>query len=117
MGGALYFASTDISGVELWRSDGTVAGTGIVKDIHPTGPSSPNNLAALGSTLYFSANDGALGFELWKTDGTAAGTVMVADLRAGSAGSGPVKLTAVGGTLFFAADDGLNGQELWSLNP
>ena len=35
---------------------------------------------AVGSTLYFQANDGTHGGELWKSDGTAAGTVMVKDI-------------------------------------
>ena len=36
MNGDLYFSATDPAhGDELWRSDGTAAGTALVKDIHP----------------------------------------------------------------------------------
>jgi ELWxxDGT repeat protein len=47
----------------------------------------PGYLTAIGSTLYFAANDGTTGRELWKTDGTKAGTVRVKDIRAGSGSS------------------------------
>ena len=74
---------------------------------------SPTDFVVIGSTAYFSANDGTHGQELWKTDGTAAGTVMVADINPGSAGSSPANLTNVNGALYFAANDGAHGTELW----
>ena len=88
-----------------------------VKDIHPTGGAFPQGLEPLGTTLYFSADDGASGRELWKSSGSAAGTLRVADLRAGAGSSAPERLQAVGGTLFFTADDGLRGRELWAFTP
>src|SRR5262249_22692287 len=103
-----------ISGTELWKTDGTVAGTVLVKDIVPgAGSSSPVNLGALGEKLFFSASDPANGLELWESDGTVAGTVLVKDIRPGPAGSGPNIMTSSGGKLFFAADDGRKGNELW----
>ena len=80
--GSLYFSATDgTNGVELWKTDGTAAGTVMVKNINSTGDSSPANLTALNNILYFTANDGTNGIELWKSDGTAAGTVMVKDIN------------------------------------
>ena len=75
----LYFSAFDgTSGFELWKSDGTEAGTLRVKDINPgAGGSSPFGFTVLNNTLYFSADDGTNGFELWKSDGTEAGTVRV----------------------------------------
>ncbi len=107
---------------ELWKSDGTAAGTVLVKDINPGGDymvpfgSNPKNLTAVGSTLYFTADDGVNGEELWKSDGTEAGTVLVRDIRPGSSYSSPYHLTAVGNTLYFTADNGVNGTELWKSN-
>ncbi len=85
VGGAAYFTASDGStGVELWRSNGTSAGTILVADINPgAGSSNPQNLTAVGSVLYFTANDGTTGVELWKSDGTAGGTVRVADISPG----------------------------------
>ncbi|MCU0530421.1 MAG: hypothetical protein MUD04_13290, partial [Cyanobium sp. Prado107] len=114
----LFFVAFDgASGSELWRSDGTSAGTVRVADINPGGGfSSPTNLTAVGNTLFFTANDGSSGYELWRSNGTAAGTVRVADINPGVGSSSPNNLTAVGNTLFFTADDGSSGSELWSLD-
>ena len=61
--GKLFFTAYDPDhGYELWKSDGSEAGTTLVKDINP-GPaySRPNNLTVLGDLLMFTANDGAHG--------------------------------------------------------
>jgi ELWxxDGT repeat protein len=114
VGNTLFFAADDgVHGVELWKTDGTAAGTKMVKDIRPLGKSSsPENLTAVGNTLFFTAVDGKHGRELWKSNGTKAGTVMVKDLippcRAGSEGCfGGLTIdvetppVAVGSRLFF----------------
>lgn len=89
-------------------------GASLVKDINPSGASNPDEIVVLGTSAFFTADDGVHGRELWKTDGTPAGTVMVRDIaNAAGAGSNPTELTNVNGTLFFAADDGTNGIELW----
>src|SRR5262245_51838587 len=62
----------------------------------------PSQIVPIGSTAYFSADDGVNGRELWKSDGTAAGTSLVKDIAAGGAGSDPKYLTDVSGTLFFS---------------
>ena len=110
MNGTLFFTANDgTTGEELWKSDGTAAGTVLVKDINPGSASSyPSNLTNVNGTLFFTANDGTGSAKLWKSDGTAAGTVPVANLVSSS-------LTNVNGTLFFSADDGIHGTELWML--
>src|SRR5262245_16176327 len=63
LGGVGYFSATGRGlGAELWRSDGTPAGTALVLDINPgAGPSSPSSLTRVGSRLFFQADDGAHG--------------------------------------------------------
>ncbi|HUT10052.1 MAG TPA: ELWxxDGT repeat protein, partial [Thermoguttaceae bacterium] len=124
--GTLFFSADDgENGRELWKSDGTAAGTVMVKDIFPGTDSSPygeypnasnpGKLTAVDGTLLFLAQDEAHGAELWKSDGTAAGTVMVKDIRSGTdhAFTSNSPVIAVDGTLFFAANDGVHGDELW----
>jgi ELWxxDGT repeat protein len=114
LNGVLFFDAVDgTHGDELWRSDGTAAGTTMVKDINPAAGSSISELIAVAGTLYFRADDGTHGSELWRSDGTAVGTTMVKDINAGGTGSTPLDLTGVGGILFFSADDGVAGRELW----
>ena len=113
--GTLYFTAQDNAhGLELWKSDGTEAGTVLVKDILPgSSPSIPDDLTAVNNTLFFSASDGVNGEELWKSDGTEAGTVLVKDIWIGNSGSGPRELIDWNGTLFFHATDNVSGSELW----
>ena len=87
--GTLFFQANDgSSGEELWKSDGTSAGTVMVKDIANGGSSFPRELTNVNGTLFFRASDGiANGPELWKSDGTTAGTVMVKDIRSGGLGT------------------------------
>ena len=53
----LYFAAAG----GLWRSDGTTAGTVLVKNV------SAANLTDVNGTLYFVGTDASSGAELWKS--------------------------------------------------
>ena len=78
--GTLFFTTEGKDGdYELWRSDGSKTGTVLVKrfasDGGEYGSDGPENLTAVGDTLFFTASDGVHGEELWRSNGTRAGTV------------------------------------------
>jgi ELWxxDGT repeat protein len=85
---AIYFIHEDSRGSEIWKSDGTSAGTNILKDIRAgSNSASPNGLCVFNNYLYFYANDGINGNELWRTDGSANGTALFKDIYPSSISS------------------------------
>jgi len=116
-GGALYFAAyEEATGIELWRSDRTEAGTAMLTDLY-AGPigSVPTELTEFAGRLWFQAGDDEHGAELWSSDGTAAGTRLETDIAPGPASSWPASLTDSGtGLLYFSASRALDGRELWA---
>src|SRR3954463_5796057 len=91
--GAYYFGAATESGAGLWRSDGSPAGTQLIKAINPRSRDFvPTNLCDVNGTVFFQANDGTVGSELWKSDGTPSGTILVKDIRPGADGSDPKEL-------------------------
>ena len=71
--GSLFFTADDgTSGRELWKSNGTAAGTVLVKDLKPgADTSSPSGLTNVTGRLFFAADDGTNGIEIWKTSSAA----------------------------------------------
>ena len=71
VGNKMYFIAEDPSyGFELWVSDGTSAGTNMVRDIYVGGYSSfPSPPVAMGNTVYFMADDGNSGSNFGKVMG------------------------------------------------
>ena len=136
----LYFWAKDgIHGWELWRSDGSDAGTNLVKDILPGRESSipepdkshyvyswENNynysLNIFQNRLYFwAADDQGLG--LWTSDGTEIGTVKIKKLLPYSYCFGSYcrffiqdhfkEFITFNNKLYFMANDDSHGLELW----
>jgi len=114
VGDEVFFNADDgTDGLELWRTNGTAAGTQLVKDIHPSGDSSPTSLTAVDGYLYMSADDGTNGTEPWVSDGTAAGTRMVANVNPTGNGSPGYFAPGPAGSVFFSAADSSHGNELF----
>lgn len=102
-------------GFELWSTDGTSAGTALVKDIYPGGGSYPSNLKAFGNKIYFNADDGTNGTELWASDGTNEGTYMVKNINTGGNGSSlAADFIDFKGKLLFSAFSSDSGREMWT---
>jgi ELWxxDGT repeat protein len=120
--GAIYFTGSDAAaGQELWRSDGTAAGTVRVADIRPgTSGSSPSNLVAANHQLFFQADDGTTGREWWVTSpgGT---THEIANLATGAASVSVNGTAAIAGAtpdangilLFYTSNIGSAGKTIW----
>jgi len=96
--GAVFF-----TGGGLWKTDGTAAGTVMVK-ASGAGGVSPSYLRNFNGTLFFRSGDA-----LWKSDGTEAGTVVFDDSLSVS------NLYAVGDTLYIINRDPAIGTEPWVL--
>lgn len=62
-----YFVKNNAGSEELWVSDGTVAGTRLVKAL---GAAAITHLTVIGARAFFGAEDGAHSEELWISDGT-----------------------------------------------
>lgn len=114
--GKLYFTANDMdnqnSNRELYTSDGTVAGTVMVKDIRPGAMgSNPNGLIKFQDKLFFGADDGISGNEIWSTDGTSNGTQLFKDIIPGIGAGIANFLSGIhNGKLYFAT----NATELWA---
>lgn len=76
-GSRTFFSRGDpLAGVELWITDGTIAGTHLVKDVRKgNGSSSPDDLVSFHGMVYFTAEIGVTRY-LFKSDGTSKGTVL-----------------------------------------
>src|SRR6185436_12057683 len=112
--GVSYFSATDPAhGTELWRSDGTTAGTWRVTDVCAGRCSSyPSSFRIFRGQVFFAADDGFSGRELWATDGTPGNERRVRDLCPGPCSSSPVYFEQVAGSLLFYASNGPRLQ-LW----
>lgn len=118
-----YFTFNDgHSGVELFQTDGTLEGTGLVKDINPysrpdpyPGPigSWPSHLTIMDAYdhLFFLASDGD-GEKIWLSDGTTIGTRSITLI---DGASDPTELTAFQDTLVFSAETEESDREPWIL--
>jgi ELWxxDGT repeat protein len=115
--GAVYLSLFEPGDVaSLWRTDGTAAGTSLVRSgsgdvVGGSGPPDypgPAGLTALGGSLYFFAG-GLNAPGLWRSDGTAAGTTQVTGLPGAFVAGSDVR-AVLGGRIVFT----LGNRGLWA---
>ncbi len=122
LGGYLYFwGMTDATGLELWRTDGTAAGTTLVKDSIP-GPAGWQDPGVWGVVGPFVDAGGVItftdGLSLWRSDGTDAGTFVLKSVL----GKGYAKYddyispltVAADGRIYFIVSTRSRGVEFWT---
>ncbi|MFC3160670.1 hypothetical protein ACFOEQ_21425 [Chryseobacterium arachidis] len=110
----LFLAANDgISGKEIWKSDGTVAGTTLLKDIATnSGSGIPADFKILtlnNGKFYFIGNT-ATGYQLFASDGTEAGTIPIRAMQ----NIGELNGASTGNYFVFSGFDSTNGgSEPW----
>ncbi len=100
----IYFRAHDgVSGVELWKTDGTTDGTALVKDLN-SGSGFGYFLYGYvaGNKMFYTATDGTSGYEPFVVTQDDQVT-LVADIKAGTSASTPNYYTALGTDIYFTA--------------
>jgi ELWxxDGT repeat protein len=107
-----FYGSTDAQGRELWVTDGTPAGTKIVKDIKPGTASGCDYypLVAFKGKVWFGASSGGFDDYLWCSDGTEAGTQQ---MSTGRLSFSPRHVAAGANYLYYAALNASGTTALW----
>jgi ELWxxDGT repeat protein len=116
--GVAYFPAEDSAGdQELWRTDGTQAGTYRLKNIRSSSSSYPRGFVAGTNRFYFTADDGFSGNEIWTSDGTEKGTIRLTEHGVGTSGAlfsaTPPSWVTIGDRLYYYVSTTKYGLELW----
>ncbi len=107
----IFIAGTEGS-TDLWRTDGTSAGTTLFNSIS-TDSYFPSSFTPARDRAYFTIDTPELGEELWVTEGTKSSTTVLKDIYPGEQGATARMLTNVGETYLFLANSD-EGMELWA---
>ena len=102
----VYFGFQD----KLYRSDGTEAGTSLVKDLNSDADQGALSLLAFQNKLYINFRRDAADFQLWQSTGTETSTSLIQDFEHIEL------LKPAGNVLYFVADNGVTGNELWKVD-
>ena len=113
----IFSASTTSIDNELWQSDGTTAGTTLLKDINVgTSGSSPSLLKKALGKVFFYASDPSISVNrgLYVTDGTSAGTIRLANAtNSNTVFGGSFNGVECNGKFIYEAHTTAEGIEMW----
>jgi ELWxxDGT repeat protein len=112
---SVFFANDGADGEQLWRTDGTAAGTVALTDF-PSTNVAPSPITLIDGIAYFLEEDGngpdGEQFQLWRTDGTAAGTYALG-LSGEGFGSAP-NIAQVGDVVYYIGSDDTHREALFA---
>ena len=84
VGETMFFQAKGLpNNFQFWKTDGTEAGTSLVKDIFPSSYFEIYTAVESNGLLYIIASPNNSDYALWKSDGTEAGTVQIKNLGSG----------------------------------
>lgn len=106
VGSDVFFGFQD----KLFRSDGTVGGTTLVKDLDPAADRGFLRLISVGETLFISFRKSASEYDLLFSDGTATGTTVLDSY------SYIEFMERIGDAVYFVGEKNA-GRELWRVSP
>ncbi|MES2647553.1 MAG: hypothetical protein V4717_11795 [Bacteroidota bacterium] len=109
---------------KIWKSDGTTAGTSLVKAFPAhsfssvgvdAGTDSENerNYSVQNNTMYFTGYDANNGAEPWVTDGTTDGTHLIKNIKTGASPSYADGYIFMNGYVYFRAATNTTAATLW----
>lgn len=114
-GGFFSVSSDAIRFSQLWVTDGSVAGTRLVRDFSDLPGNPPPSVGAMfdvAGTLVFGLSNNEVK-QLWRSDGSTTGTLLLQDLVTAEIQQGPI--VAFGSDVFFAGSDPYAGSEPWAI--
>jgi ELWxxDGT repeat protein len=109
-GGSMYVPMTINNIPQLWRTDGTPAGTQSISTMRID----PTSLTAINNRVFFSATEIVFGKQPWVSNGTSSGTQRLQLINGTDDTSAPAALTPFGGQLYFFASANGRDVALWS---
>jgi ELWxxDGT repeat protein len=113
--GQVYFSATDPTGKDLWRTNGTTAGTVKAVDMEFD---TWFQLTDVNGTMFFERQTvddyyGDRVTQLWKTQGTSASTVLVKDFGSDYQYNNLERFISYQGKLYFIHFHGIPQEDLW----
>jgi LPXTG-site transpeptidase (sortase) family protein len=116
-GNMLFFYATERRGEKFYMTVPPYNSVVKISDIQAGNEGvTPEEIAIIDKTVFFTAQDGTNGVELWKTEPPYNTAYQVANINQGGS-SYPKYFKTIGTTLFFSATDGKTGYELWKTAP
>lgn len=113
----MYFFARDIAGsYDLWRTDGTAAGTEKMVEVNGFGLGDTDRFIEVNGELFFvmdDENENTIGSELYKYNETTNAVTLVKDINPNNGNSSGIhisELTKFDNKLFFSADNGLSNR-------